>query len=357
MSSRVAVQCVGLTKAYGAIGAVDRLDLTVEQGQILAVLGPSGCGKTTALRLIAGFETPDAGTVEIGGRIVAGPTMHLAPEKRQVGMVFQEYALFPHLSVADNIAYGLPRGPGRMDRATEVMSLTSLGGLGKRMPHQLSGGQQQRVALARALAPEPKVLLLDEPFSNLDALLRAQVRQETRDILKASGATAIFVTHSREEAILMGDVVAVMNQGQLEQVDTPQRIFHDPATRFVASFMGTADFLPAHLSMGTLSTELGSTPAPEGLTADNHQIELMVRPDDVAIRPSDLGLGVVIERTFQGAFFLYRVVLPSSSVVHCLAPHTEERAVGIRVDVCLNGGHPPLCFVDGRRFDRDRDGV
>ena len=354
--SRVAVRCIGLTKAFGAVRAVEQLDLTVDQGQVLALLGPSGCGKTTALRLIAGFETPDTGTVEIGGRIVAGPRTLLAPEKRQVGMVFQEYALFPHLNVVDNIAYGIPRTPGRTDRVKEVMSLASLDGLEKRMPHQLSGGQQQRVALARALAPEPEVLLLDEPFSNLDAVLRTQIRQETRDILKASGATAIFVTHSREEALMMGDMIAVMNQGRWEQVDTPRRIFHAPATRFVASFVGIADFLPAHPSNGALHTELGSIPLPSGLPTENH-LEIMVRPDDVTIQPFESGQCVIIERTFQGAFYLYRVALPSGSVVHCLGHHTEEHAVGTRIDIALNVNHHPLCFVEGRAYVRCPAGI
>jgi iron(III) transport system ATP-binding protein len=353
--SQVSVRCLDLTKAFGAIMAVDQLDLMVEQGQVLALLGPSGCGKTTALRLIAGFEIPDAGTVEIGGQIVAGSGVLIATQRRKVGMVFQEYALFPHLKVADNVAYGLPRGNGRADRVKEVMALAGLDGLGDRMPHQLSGGQQQRVALARALAPEPEVLLLDEPFSNLDAVLRTQVRQETKDILKASGATAIFVTHSREEAMVMGDVVGIMNHGRWEQVDTPQRIFHHPATRFVARFMGIADFLPAQLSNGALHTELGSTPLPEGLT-DENQIAMMVRPDDVVIRPTQTGEGVIIERTFQGAFYLYQVSLPSGNVIHSMSRHTEEHAVGARVDVSLNGGHPPICFVGEHAFLDDTNG-
>ena len=351
--SNVAVRCTGLTKSFGDIQALDQVDLAVEQGQLLALLGPSGCGKTTALRLIAGFEVPDAGTVEIGQRVVSGPGMFLPPEKRRVGMVFQDYALFPHLGVMNNIAYGLPRRSARAERVKEVMSLAGLTGLERRMPHELSGGQQRRVALARALAPEPDTLLLDEPFSNLDAALRSQVRQETRDILKASGATAVFVTHSREEALLMGDVIAVMRQGRVEQVATPERIFHAPATRFVASFMGLADFLPARFSDGALWTELGCTPVPKGL-ASRGDVEVMVRPDDVTLRPSETGQGLVVERTFQGAFYLYRVALPSGVTVHCLGPHMELYAVGARVETGLSSGHPLLCFVDGLAcFDSD----
>ena len=339
-----AVSCTGLSKAFGGVVAVAGLDLCVCQGDVLALLGPSGCGKTTALRLIAGLESPDAGVVEIGGRTVAGPGTMTPPEQRRVGMVFQEYALFPHLSVRDNIAFGLPRDAARRERIGEMLSLASLDTLKNRMPHELSGGQQQRVALARAIAPKPDVLLLDEPFSNLDSALRNQVRQETREILKATGATAIFVTHSRDEAMVMGDRIAIMNEGRVVQVDTPQRIFHAPATRFAARFMGLADFLPAHTSNGLLWTELGQTPIPPGLrTGDG--AEIMVRPDDVNLVPSEEGTGVILERSFQGAFYLYRVALASGSVVHCLEPHTSEYEVGTKVEVSLDPGHPPLVFL------------
>ena len=339
-----AVQCAGLSKAFGDVVAVADLDLCVGQGDVLALLGPSGCGKTTALRLIAGLESPDAGSIEIGGRTVAGPGTMTPPEQRRVGMVFQEYALFPHLSVRDNIAFGLPRSAARRERIEEMLSLASLDTLGDRMPHQLSGGQQQRVALARAIAPKPDVLLLDEPFSNLDSALRNQVRRETREILKATGATAIFVTHSRDEALVLGDRIAIMNEGRVVQVDTPQRIFHAPTTRFAASFMGLADFLPAHASNGSLWTEVGQAPVPQGLPSGDG-VEIMVRPDDVNLSPSEEGTGVIVERSFQGAFFLYRVVLASGRVVHCLEPHTSEYEVGARVEVSLDPGHPPLVFL------------
>ncbi len=217
--------------------------------------------------------------------MVATPESSIPPERRSVGMVFQEYALFPHMSVAANIAYGLPRGAAREGRVGEMLSLAGLQGLADRMPHELSGGQQQRVALARALAPEPQALLLDEPFSNLDPALRDQVRRDTAEMLRAGGATAVFVTHSREEAMLIGDVIALMDRGRIEQVDTPERIFHAPSNRFVAGFMGIADFIPASVKDGAIRTELGSAPLPQP-TPDEDSLEAMVRPDDVTLHPS-----------------------------------------------------------------------
>ena len=355
--SPAAVRCAGLSKAFGSTKAVDGLDLNVQEGEILALLGSSGSGKTTTLRLIAGFEYADAGAVEIGGTVVDGPGLHLPPEKRRVGMVFQDYALFPHMTAAHNIAYGLPKGRASRQRVEEALSAVGLEGLGDRMPHELSGGQQQRVALARAMAPEPKVLLLDEPFSNLHPDLRAQVRAEVREILKSRGATAIFVTHDQQEALFMGDKVAIIDNGRLEQSDVPERIFHSPLTRFVASFMGIADFLKAVVSDGRVETEIGAMPLDQAAAqaVDGKDLEVMVRPDDVVLHPSEQGNGTISQRIFQGGFNLYKVTLDSSNTVHSLLVHTKEYPVGARVRVELDPGHPLLCFVDGKAVAASHD--
>ena len=351
-----ALECAGLVKRFGGVVAVDGLDLSIPEGQILALLGPSGCGKTTALRLIAGFEVPDDGVISIGGLTVNRPGENTPPERRRVGMVFQEGALFPHLSVEQNIAYGLPKGQKREGRVSDVLELIGLTAQRHRMPHELSGGQQQRVALGRALAPQPEVLLLDEPFSNLDPKLREQVRRDVLGILKASHATAIFVTHDQEEALFVGDVVAVMNEGQVAQTGSPEAIFHHPGTKFVAQFIGMVDFLPANYDDGTLYTEVGSVAWPEmesgalaGISSNRHrQIEVMVRPDCLDCRPSDDGTGVVVEREFRGAFYLYRVELPSGATVRCLLSHTAEYALGASVSVSLRDGHHLRPFIGDR---------
>jgi iron(III) transport system ATP-binding protein len=287
--SEHAMRTLGLSKRFGEVVAVDAIDLDVRRAEFLGVLGPSGCGKTTLLRLIAGFERPDAGGVEIGGRAVAGPRINVAPEDRRIGMVFQESALFPHLDVAGNIGFGLPRigRAARGARVAELVALVGLAGLQHRMPHELSGGQQQRVALARALAPDPALILLDEPFSNLDATLRAQLRGEVRDILRAAGATTLFVTHDQAEALEISDRVAVMRAGRIEQLSTPAELYLRPVNRFVAGFVGEANLLPGEVRHGEVQTLVGRFRAGNGQLADGVRAEVLLRPEQLHMLPVD----------------------------------------------------------------------
>ena len=313
-----AVRLTGVGRSYGPVAAARDVNLEVSRGEVLALLGPSGCGKTTTLRLIAGFEAPDKGTVEVGGRPVAGPGINVPPEKRRVGMVFQDYALFPHLTVAQNVAYGLP-GAKRKGRVEDVLDLAHLEGLGGRMPHELSGGQQQRVALARALAPGPEVVLLDEPFSNLDAALRTRVRAEMRDILTDAGATAIFVTHDQEEALSLADEVAVMLDGAVAQKAAPEVLYHEPASREVAEFVGEANFIPGTHENGRLSCALGEVPACGECTGS---VEAMLRPEALRLRPLPNGElsgheaeATVLAREFYGHDQLIKLRLDSGPVL------------------------------------------
>ena len=255
----IALACRGLGKCFDEVQALTDFSLSLQAGQLLALLGPSGCGKTTTLRLIAGFERPDSGEIHIDGVAVAGPQAFVPPEGRRVGMVFQDYALFPHLDVAGNIAFGLQGSAAQRERRTqEMLALVGLEGFGGRSLQGLSGGQQQRVALARALAPEPALVLLDEPFSNLDAHLRAHIRAEVRAILRATGTTALFVTHDQEEAFGLADVVAVMSAGRILQVDEPWHLYHEPLSREVAEFIGEANFLPGEAQGHVASSPLGA---------------------------------------------------------------------------------------------------
>ena len=281
---RIALRTLALTKRFDDVVAVDGVDLAVAEGEFLGVLGPSGCGKTTLLRLVAGFERPDAGGVEIDGGAVAGPRRNVPPERRRIGMVFQESALFPHLDVAANIGFGLPRRH-RDERIAELVALVGLAGLQRRMPHELSGGQQQRVAVARALAPDPALVLLDEPFSSLDATLRAQLRGEVRDILRAAGATAVFVTHDQSEALEISDRVAVMRAGRIEQVSTPDQLYLRPVNRFVAGFVGEANLLPGEVRHGEVQTLVGRFRAGNGELPDGLRAEVLLRPEQVHMLP------------------------------------------------------------------------
>jgi iron(III) transport system ATP-binding protein len=263
-----------LSKSYAGTPVLREVNLTVRAGQIMALLGPSGCGKTTTLRLIAGFEWPDRGSITINGRLVASPDARIPAEQRRVGMVFQEYALFPHLTAADNVAFGLKGS--KPARVAEMLALVGLPDIGARMPFELSGGQQQRIALARALAPQPDILLLDEPFSNLDAALRGQVRAEVRAILKHSGITCVFVTHDQEEALSLADEVAVMLDGRVAQTDTPQALYRRPATREVAAFVGEANFLPGEADGDFVECSLGHLPLDEPARG---AVTVLLRPE------------------------------------------------------------------------------
>lgn len=326
-----AVRVAGLRRAYGATVAVDGLDLDVRPGEMLSVLGPSGCGKTTLLRLIAGLEAPDAGTVEIGGRRVAGAGAAVPPERRRVGMVFQDFALFPHLSVRDNIGYGLRGDPDRNVRVRELLELIDLVDAAARMPHQLSGGMQQRVALARALAPRPDVVLLDEPFSNLDAALRTQLRGDVREILRASGTAAVFVTHDQDEALTLGDRVAVMVRGRIEQSAPPEVVYGEPATPFVATFVGIANLVRAELRGPVAITRFGPVRLVGRRSEGVHDRALaLIRPEHLDVAevpdgPADAGAWRVLGRRFTGAEILYEVVAPDGERLWVEAGHAVRR--------------------------------
>ena len=352
----VALRCSGVTKWYGGVQAVSGLELTAESGQILALLGPSGCGKTTTLRLIAGFEQPDEGEISIDGRVVSSPSSSLPPERRRIGMVFQEGALFPHLTVEHNVAYGLRGEQGRSGRVEEALELVGLSAMRKRMPYELSGGQQQRVALGRALAPRPDILLMDEPFSNLDSKLAEQLRIDVASILRASGVTAVFVTHDQEAALQVGDQVALMNEGRVEQAGSPSGVFHSPVTKYAAEFLGTVDFLPVTFAAEEMVSELGPVAEPEVpgnvfASGSSDILEIMVRPDCLECFLDEDGGAVVLDREFRGAFYLYRLMLSSGRQVRCLMSHVVELPVGSAVSVRLREGHQTRLFVNGLLAD------
>ena len=346
-----ALRLAQVSKSFGDTAAVAALNLQLPPGQILCLLGPSGCGKTTTLRLIAGFEIPDAGSIHIGGRTVYGAGINESPERRRIGMVFQEGALFPHLTVAQNVAFGLPRSRQRREQVADALRMVEMDGYDARYPYQLSGGQQQRVALARALAPAPDLILMDEPFSGLDPGLRAQLRDAVRAILKARQATVVCVTHDQEEAMLLGDAIAVMQAGRIVQVGAPETLFHRPDTQFAAEFFGTAEFLPAWQDGADLVSEVGRRPWPQFWPTpwpSHRDLQVMVRPDCLDLSADAAGAGVIAQREFRGAFYLYVVALPSGRRVRVLKSHITHLEVGARVQVFMRAGHTLLPFADGK---------
>ncbi len=332
-----------VSKYFPGVAAVDRLSLVVEAGRIGCLLGPSGSGKSTVLRAIAGFERPDAGEVLAGGELLSGPKSSVPPERRRIGMVFQDFALFPHLDALANVAFGLHAlvRDDRRRRALEMLGLVGLAAEAKRFPHELSGGQQQRVALARALAPRPRLVLLDEPFSNLDAEVRMELAQQVRGALVAEGATALLVTHDQREAFAIADEIGVLRAGRLEQWDAPWTLYHSPATRFVADFVGEGTFIQGTvLGPGRVSTELGviegelSTNQPPGT-----HVDLLLRPDDVIHDDASELRAEVVERAFRGAQFRYKLRLPSGATALSFVPSHHDHAIGERIGIRLDAQH------------------
>jgi len=333
-----ALRCAGVSHRFGTTLAVDDVDLEVPTGSFTSLLGPSGCGKTTLLRIIAGLERPDHGRVEVAGRVVDAPGVHVEPEDRAVGLVFQAHALFPHLDVGRNVAFGLRDldRPARAHRVAEVLELVGLSGLEARMPSELSGGQQQRVALARALAPRPSLLLLDEPFSSLDAALRASVREEVRAILQDAGQTALLVTHDQEEALSITDRVGVMFDGRLHQLADPETLYRQPATREVASFVGDADLLPGTRAASFMvDTPIGRLPT--AAEVSSAAVTVVMRPENVTLRPAADGTAIVRHVTFFGHDTLVEVALEDGTSLRSRTGPGPRLERGQRVRVTVSG--------------------
>jgi len=331
----------GRTHSHGPV--VNGFSLTLNAGEIGCLLGASGCGKTTVLRSIAGFHSPTEGSITLDGRPLVAPGIHLAPEKREVGMVFQDYALFPHLSVIDNIAFGiqaLPRDK-RAQICAELLQLVKLDGLEERYIHELSGGQQQRVALARALAPSPKLLLLDEPLSNLDTELRRALALELRDILKARNISALMVTHDQQEAFAFADKLGVVHQGNIEQWDTPYNIYHKPETRYVARFIGQGVLLPGIArSRDSIECELGllKNHEPHSWT-ESTSLDVLIRPDDIVEDPHSAIRGTIVSKLFAGTSTVYTLKLATGARVASALPSHDNFEIGSEIGIRVAADH------------------
>ena len=331
---------------HGAHATFSALNLSVASGTVCCLLGPSGCGKTTVLRCIGGFDRVSEGEVRIDGQVVGSTSVHVAPEQRRIGMVFQDYALFPHLTVLRNVAFGVHDRRLAHERAMQLLDTVGLASAAGRYPHELSGGQQQRVALARALAPQPRLLLLDEPFSNLDVELREQLAAEVRTILKASGTTAVFVTHDQNEAFAMADEIAVMNEGRIQQVAGAYELYHRPNSRFVADFIGQGVFVEGTvIGPQRLRLEIGEVATTEPIRFANtglecvvgERVDVLMRPDDVLHDDGSTVRATVRHKAFRGAEILYTLQLASGARVLALVPshhnHALQEDIGVRLDM------------------------
>ena len=347
-----AVSLRGITRAFGAVRALDGMSLEIAPGELVALLGPSGCGKTTALRIVAGLESADAGQVLISGSDVSG----IPAARRDMGMVFQSYSLFPTMTALDNVAFGLRMrkvsAARRKQRAAELLDMVGLAAQARQHPHQLSGGQQQRVALARALAIEPRVLLLDEPLSALDAQVRVQLREQIRALQQRLGTTTLFVTHDQEEALSMADRVGVMRSGRLEQVAEPPVLYSRPATAFVAEFVGTMNRIPGQLAAGTVTALGAAVPAHDGHQAADGPVDVLVRPEGLTLTAAAGGNGIVTARTFRGAVTRISVLISGETEIRADVPSADAAAMtpGAAVQVTLP---PAPVLVAPRRASGD----
>ncbi len=328
---------------------LDGLTLALEPGEIGCLLGASGCGKTTALRAVAGFEPLRQGQIVVGDQQISRPGFTLPPRERRVGMVFQDYALFPHLSAADNIAFGLRhlKPAAKLGRVSHMLKLVGLQAVANHYPHQLSGGQQQRVAVARALAPDPAVLLMDEPFSNLDVELRERLSLEVRAILKKAGTTALIVTHDQQEAFAIADRIGLMHQGRIEQWDTPYNLYHRPASRLVAKFIGQGVLIPGVVEANHhIRIPMGCLPSLSPLSPGT-VVDVLLRPDDIVQDDHSPLKGRVVSRTFRGASILYTLELPCGNRVLALVASHHNHAIGDAVGVRLDAEHVIAFPVEG----------
>ncbi len=337
------LQLTNISLSYGSHKVIQHIDLSLQEGEIACLLGSSGCGKTTLLRSIAGFEIPDKGLISLRGKSINDKRINIPPEQRNIGMVFQDFALFPHLSIKKNIAFGLNKQSKKAvsQRVNELLELIGMSDIEHKYPHQLSGGQQQRVALARALAAKPDLLLLDEPFSSLDVTLREQIATEVRKIIKHEGISAILVTHDQQEAFAMADKVGLLHQGEMIQWDTPYNLYHKPASRYAAHFIGQGVMLPARvLNSNSIQTELGiiHTRLPDDYEK-NCPVEILIRPDDIIYNnTSDYQLEI-IDKIFRGAEFLYTLKVNDNSQVLCITPSHQNHALNSLLGISLDIKH------------------
>jgi len=337
------LQVDGLDAGYDDLQVLNQVSFSLKPGEIGCMLGPSGCGKTTVLRSIAGFENAWRGRILIDDIEVSTPGFSLPPERRNIGMVFQDFALFPHLRVEENVRFGLHRLERReqQGRVQEMLAIVGMLAYAQAYPHQLSGGQQQRVALARALAPRPSILLLDEPFSNMDVDLREQLAREVRNILKQENNTAVLVTHDQNEAFAMADQICVMNEGSVMQQGSGYDLYHRPANRFVADFIGQGVIIPATVeSLTAVKTELGMIRSDDVIdAAPGTLVDVLIRPDDIVHDDESPESAIVVEKAFRGADFLYFLRMDSGVEVLCLAPSHHDHKINERIGIRLNVDH------------------